>query len=180
MKPVKNRFICEDCGRVKMLFETKRKADTFMEFNGVEIEEETGFKPERSYYCVYCGGWHVTSNKEQLDIISKTEKVLDSYNHEKKQITVSKVKKPILTKEEIQKRVLQAHKKELEKELEAYAIPLREQAALKKAQAIEKKKKQKEQAALEKAQAKAQRKKQREQAELEKAQVKRKGKRKNR
>lgn len=171
MKPIRNRFICEDCGRVKMLFETKKKADTFMEFNGVEIAEETGYKPERSYYCVYCGGWHVTSNKEQLDIKSRTEKILDSCKHEKKQNTASKIKKRIQTKEEIQKSVFQAHKKELERELEAYAIPLREQAALKKAQAIEKKKKQKEQAALEKEQAKAQRKKQREQAALEQAQV---------
>jgi hypothetical protein len=171
MKPIRNRFICEDCGRVKMLFETKKKADTFMEFNGVEIAEETGYKPERSYYCAYCGGWHVTSNKEQLDIKSRTEKILDSYKHEKKQKTASKVKKRIQTKEEIQKSVFQAHKKELERELEAYTIPLREQAALKNAQAIEKKKQQKEQAALEKEQAKEQRKKQREQAALEKAQV---------
>ena len=169
MKPIRNRFFCEDCGRVKMLFETQKKADTFMEFNSKEIVEETGYKPERSYYCAYCGGWHVTSNKEQLDIKSRTEKVLDSYKQEKKQKTELKIKKQIQTKEEIQKSVLQAHKKELERELKAYEIPLKEQAALKKAQAIEQKKKQREQAVLEKANALKQKKK--EKAALEKVQA---------
>ena len=62
-----------------MLFETEKKAETFIKFNSSEIEEEAGYKPERSYFCAYCGGWHVTSQKEYLTIKSRTEKVLDLY-----------------------------------------------------------------------------------------------------
>lgn len=79
MKPTKNRVFCKDCGRSKMLFESEKKADTFIKFNSTEIEEESGFKPERSYYCVYCAGWHVTSHKELINIKSRTEVVVDLY-----------------------------------------------------------------------------------------------------
>ena len=37
MKPTKNRVYCRDCGRVKMLFETEKQADTFIRFNRDEI-----------------------------------------------------------------------------------------------------------------------------------------------
>ena len=83
MKPTKNRYFCKDCGRQKMVFESERKADTFIKFNGEEIEEETGYKPERSYFCTYCCGWHVTSQKEYLAIKSRTERILDLFEHEK-------------------------------------------------------------------------------------------------
>lgn len=79
MKPTKNRVFCKDCGRQKMLFESEKKAENFIKFNGAEIEEESGFKPERSYYCVYCAGWHVTSHKELVNIKSRTEKVVESF-----------------------------------------------------------------------------------------------------
>lgn len=39
MKPTKNRVYCRDCGRVKMLFETEKQADTFIRFNREEIAE---------------------------------------------------------------------------------------------------------------------------------------------
>ena len=84
MKPTKNRVFCKDCGRSKMLFETEKKATTFIKFNGDDIEKESGFKPERSYFCTFCGGWHVTSKKEFLNIKSRTEIVLDIYNEERR------------------------------------------------------------------------------------------------
>ena len=64
------------CGRPKMLFETKAKADNFIKFNSSEIMEESGKAPIRSYYCEICGGYHVTSNNskthaEWLDIRDK-------------------------------------------------------------------------------------------------------------
>ena len=76
MKPIKNQIFCVACGRPKMLFETKAKADNFIKFNSSEIMEESGKAPIRSYYCEICGGYHVTSNNskthaEWLDIRDK-------------------------------------------------------------------------------------------------------------
>jgi hypothetical protein len=62
MKPKKNHFYCRQIGRKKMLFETKKKAETFIRFNAEEIEAESGYSPCRAYYCEYCAGWHTTSN----------------------------------------------------------------------------------------------------------------------
>lgn len=62
MKPNKNRIYCIGCMRHKMLFEEKKKADNFIRFNQDIILEETGKAPVRSYYCIFCSGWHVTSN----------------------------------------------------------------------------------------------------------------------
>lgn len=132
-----------------MLFETEKKAENFIKFNSEEIEEETGYKPERSYFCVYCGGWHVTSNKEQLDIKSRTDKVLDLYEREKKQKAEAKAKALTLKREKAQEAIMLAQKQELERELNALAATLRERVALEKAQ-------KREQVALLKAQEKAQ------------------------
>ena len=76
MKPTKNQIFCVACGRPKMLFETKAKANNFIKFNSSEIMEESGKAPIRSYYCEICGGYHVTSNNskthaEWLDIRDK-------------------------------------------------------------------------------------------------------------
>lgn len=76
MKPTKNQIFCVACGRPKMLFETKAKADNFIKFNSSEMMEESGNAPIRSYYCEICGGYHVTSNNskthaEWLDIRDK-------------------------------------------------------------------------------------------------------------
>ena len=62
MKPTRNKHFCNGCGRTKMLFESQSKADNFIKFNGEDILEETGRKPVRSYYCDFCGGYHVTSS----------------------------------------------------------------------------------------------------------------------
>ena len=44
MKLSKNKVFCYDCGRNKMLFETEKKANTFLKFNADIIEEESGNK----------------------------------------------------------------------------------------------------------------------------------------
>ena len=80
MKPTKNRFFCNDCGKIIMLFETEKKAEYFIKFNKDEIEEETGYKPERTYFCIACNGWHITSQKDDLHKKSRTEKVEDLYH----------------------------------------------------------------------------------------------------
>lgn len=61
MKPVKNHYFCIGAYRTKMLFKEKHNADNFIRFNAEEIYEQSGKAPVRSYYCQFCGGWHVTS-----------------------------------------------------------------------------------------------------------------------
>lgn len=78
MKPRKNQIFCVACGRPKMLFETKAKADNFIKFNSSEMMEESGKAPIRSYYCEICGGYHVTSNnsKTHAEWLDNRDKVL--------------------------------------------------------------------------------------------------------
>ena len=64
MKP-KNRVYCYGCQKSKMLFDTKKKADNFIQFNKEGILEENGKAPVRSYYCELCGGYHVTSSRSK-------------------------------------------------------------------------------------------------------------------
>jgi len=51
---------CRETRRQKILFESESKADNFIKFNADEIRESSGYAPVRSYYCISCGGWHVT------------------------------------------------------------------------------------------------------------------------
>lgn len=89
MKPTINRFFCRDCGRVKILFQTEKEANRFLDYNANDIEEENGKRPVRSYYCSTCLGWHVTSlenwnvntriTSEQDEIIKKREDFKKEY-----------------------------------------------------------------------------------------------------
>lgn len=80
MKP-KNRIYCQQAGRAKMAFETKEKAEKFIEYNSSDFIKEGKSVPVRSYYCVCCGAWHVTSSrkpsKSEDEDISSQEYVLD-------------------------------------------------------------------------------------------------------
>lgn len=78
MKPSK-RIYCRECGRSKLLFESEKKALTFIKFNADEIEAEHGRKPERAYYCECCGGWHTTSMKNKPHKLKRTDKVIEAY-----------------------------------------------------------------------------------------------------
>lgn len=82
MKPTKNKYYCKDCGRTKMLFETEKKADNFIAFNQEKISKESEHTPQRSYFCIFCGGWHITSIKEEFGK-SKNEKQLEQFLNEK-------------------------------------------------------------------------------------------------
>lgn len=107
MKPTKNRVYCRDCGRQKILFETEKKANTFIKFNGEEIESESGYSPTRSYYCISCSGWHVTSSKEAANIKSQTEIVLERYREEKEKRSIEKARAAENRKEKL--KVLETH-----------------------------------------------------------------------
>ena len=79
MKPKRNKPFCYDCGRRKMVFESEKKANTFIKFNSTDIESENGFAPKRSYFCIACNSWHVTSKEEVPEGKSITEQVLEIY-----------------------------------------------------------------------------------------------------
>lgn len=81
MKP-KNTVFCFDCQRSKMLFETEKKANTFMKFNNEAILEESGFAPKRAYYCSACGGWHLT-HLDEYSGKSFTDTVVEQYKNYK-------------------------------------------------------------------------------------------------
>jgi hypothetical protein len=102
MKPKKNLIYCKDSGKTKMLFETEKKALTFMKFNNEEIVADSGYCPQRSYYCIFCGGWHLTSLKE-YNGISKKEQFVEKYiqdKEKKKTLLALKQKKPSPIKQE--------------------------------------------------------------------------------
>ena len=62
MKPKNNRIFCPDCGKAKMLFETEKKAQNFIKFNGQDIlRDGQTIDQIRVYYCPSCCGYHITS-----------------------------------------------------------------------------------------------------------------------
>ena len=69
MKP-KNRYFCIGCQRPKMLFESKSKADNFLKFNKDNFDRV----PKRSYFCSFCGGWHISSISNIAAILAAKEK----------------------------------------------------------------------------------------------------------
>lgn len=73
MKPTKNHKFCIDCMRPKMLFSSEKKANRCIEMNGDEIYESSGRRPIRAYYCIACGGWHITSKQLKTDFHSPVE-----------------------------------------------------------------------------------------------------------
>jgi hypothetical protein len=75
MKPTKNRIFCVACERPKMLFASDKKAKNFIKFNSNEIIMESGFAPIRTYFCKLCGGWHVTSHKNNIPYQKKHETI---------------------------------------------------------------------------------------------------------
>ena len=85
MSKPKHTVFCPECGRSKILFETEKKANLFLQYNSDDIAHSNryGKKPVRSYYCKVCGGWHVTSVKENLyQDYSLTDRVVSSYHQD--------------------------------------------------------------------------------------------------
>lgn len=103
MKPIKSRIYCPECGRQKILFETEKKALNFIKFNSEEIEEESGRAPIRTYYCEFCGGWHVTSSTHYSESKTSANAFIKAYNQDI-QITSIKSEEASL-EEQIQKQV---------------------------------------------------------------------------
>lgn len=77
MKP-KNRVMCPDCGRAKMLFETEKEANTFLKFN-MDAVNPDGTRTMRVYYCPACCGYHISSHEYTGDG-KKTERLIKAYH----------------------------------------------------------------------------------------------------
>ena len=100
MKP-KNRVMCPDCGRAKMLFETEKEANTFLKFN-MESVNPNGDRTMRAYYCPACCGWHISSH-EYKGNNDRTDKLIKAYHRDlemKGQLPKTKVE---ISEEEINK-----------------------------------------------------------------------------
>ena len=93
MKPTKNIFFCLDSNKNKMRFETEKKALNFIKFNSQEIKIENGKAPTRCYFCIACNSYHVTSNKIDYKIKSKTEQILEQYNKDINKKTHKEIQK---------------------------------------------------------------------------------------
>ncbi len=68
-----------------------------MKFNREEIEAESGYGPQRTYFCSFCGGGHTTSRSEKSGI-SKTQHIVKQYTKNKKRTIEAKAKNEKLIK----------------------------------------------------------------------------------
>ena len=77
----KNRVLCPDCGREKILFETEKKANLFIEYNWESLTDDKD--KLRIYYCPACYGYHISSHKYKGDN-RNTERLINNYNKDKR------------------------------------------------------------------------------------------------
>lgn len=75
----KNRIMCPDCGRPKILFETEAKAKNFIRYNGVNIQKTGQLRP---YYCPACGGYHISSKKHKKSYDNNTTNLIRAYQND--------------------------------------------------------------------------------------------------
>lgn len=90
MKPnSRNRIVCPDCGKSKLLFETESKAKNFIKFNGIDLlkTENQTIEDLRVYYCPSCCGYHITSKPYKVSYDFNTRNLINAY---KKNITTNK------------------------------------------------------------------------------------------
>ena len=81
MSKPKNRIMCPDCGKQKILFESESKANNFIKWNKNDIENGDKL---RVYYCSACCGWHISHQKYHKDMEGRTDKMIKAYNDLKK------------------------------------------------------------------------------------------------
>lgn len=61
--PIKHYVWCAQCGRKKHLYKSQKAAEMAIMYNVEEMKKIGKELPSRAYYCVACGGWHLTSKK---------------------------------------------------------------------------------------------------------------------
>jgi hypothetical protein len=84
MKPKNDKPFCPDCGRPKMLFETERKAQNFIKYNGQDIlRDGQTIDQIRVYYCPSCCGYHITTKPFKESYNHRTENLIKAYKKSK-------------------------------------------------------------------------------------------------
>lgn len=78
MKPTRNRVMCPDCWRAKMLFESEEKAQRFIDWNGEDLP--WGGESLRPYYCPACCGWHISHKRYSYNFEGKTDKLIKAFH----------------------------------------------------------------------------------------------------
>ncbi len=101
MKPTRGRVYCKESGKHRLWFENEKKAYLFIKFNSEDIEAESGFAPNRAYYCISCDGWHVTSKEAGNYLKSRSEIMIDKLREDKEKRELAKAKAR-MRKEEMQ------------------------------------------------------------------------------
>jgi hypothetical protein len=86
--------MCPDSGRVKMLFETRKKAQRFIDFNGGELP--WGGDRLRPYYCPACCGWHISHLEHKEEYDGRTDELINEYRKSKKWRKKKKIDKILM------------------------------------------------------------------------------------
>lgn len=107
--------MCPDCRRQKMLFDTQKEAERFIEYNGDKINDGGRLKL-RVYYCPSCCGYHITSKlyKEHYD--KQTEELMDKYKKSPKTLFDKLMEKNFKTLKEVNRYLAAQDAREEEKE----------------------------------------------------------------
>lgn len=111
----KHRVMCPDCRRQKMLFETEKEAERFIEYNGDKINDGGRLKL-RVYYCPSCCGYHITSKPYKEHYDKQTEELMDRYKKSPKTLFDKLMEKNFKTLKEVKRYIAAQTASDEEKE----------------------------------------------------------------
>lgn len=77
----KNRVVCPDCGREKIIFDSEKKAQRFIDYNWEELVDDKD--KLRIYYCPACCAYHISSHKFTGNN-ARIDRLIKLYNSDKK------------------------------------------------------------------------------------------------
>lgn len=84
MKPKNNSYWCPDCNRPKMRFDTEKKAQNFIKYNGSDIlKEGQTIDQIRVYYCPSCCAYHITTKPHKKSYDNRTDILINNYKKDK-------------------------------------------------------------------------------------------------
>ena len=87
MKPKNNSYWCPDCNKPKMRFDTEKKAQNFIKYNGTDIlKEGQTVEQIRVYYCPPCCAYHITTKPYREAYKYRTDMLIKAYDRNKANI----------------------------------------------------------------------------------------------